>query len=335
MLQTIQGFDDPGARFEAGWVSGTAVASFSQSTTVRSPDATRRSAVVGSSSASSSAAGKVFTLGAPAAICVAGAAFKCENTSHSTSTFFALFGGGNVYLRVTAGVITVTYTGPSGEVTVPTTFAMDTAWHYLEVKAKFDAVSGIIEVRVDGEVIFSHAGATAAATNILQVYLNYSGNTSNDFFWDDVYVLDGTGAVNNDFLGDVQVAAVAPSAAGDETEWSSTGGPNWDAAGDPTFDYVFSDVVGETDLYNLASLGDDYEIFAVQPAATVYKNDAGTRTVDFVTKLAATEVTAPAGTLGTSSSSATAGAVQNLAPDGAAWDRTKFEALQLGVRVAS
>ena len=46
-------------------------------------------------------------------------------------------------------------------------------------------------------------------------------------YFDDLYVCDGSGSVNNDFLGDVRVVTVRPNGAGGSTQWTPDSGSNY------------------------------------------------------------------------------------------------------------
>lgn len=75
---------------------------------------------------------------------------------------------------------------------------------------------------------------------------------------DDIYVCDGTGGKNDDFLGNTYVETLEPDGAGASTQLTPSTGSNWenvDAEGnipDDDTTYNTADADAETDLYSLA-----------------------------------------------------------------------------------
>jgi hypothetical protein len=90
------------------------------------------------------------------------------------------------------------------------------AWTYIECKATFHPSAGSFEVRVDGAVVASASGVNTS--NSGNAYANTigtgTGTNDSDAYYDDWYVCDTAGAVNNDFLGDVRIEPLYPNADG-------------------------------------------------------------------------------------------------------------------------
>jgi len=92
-------------------------------------------------------------------------------------------------------------------------------WYYIEFKTLI-ASSGIYTLRINQQLDIFGLGDTDASG---------SGNASSAVFiakeggWDidDIYVCDGTGSINNDFLGNVRVLSVFPKANGSEQDWTA------------------------------------------------------------------------------------------------------------------
>lgn len=93
-------------------------------------------------------------------------------------------------------------------------------WSYVEWRVTIHPSAGAFEVRVDGEVWLSATGQNTRATAISLVdslvlgasYYPGGGGTVVDT--DDLYICDTTGSANTDFLGDVRVQTLRPSASG-------------------------------------------------------------------------------------------------------------------------
>lgn len=95
-------------------------------------------------------------------------------------------------------------------------------WYYVELKARLHDTAGTVDVRVNGVNVLSLAGqdtknaGTETVFNLLKI--NAIGNS-----WvilDDLYVCNGAGTVNNDFLGDVRVERLIPNGAGSNNQWT-------------------------------------------------------------------------------------------------------------------
>lgn len=103
-------------------------------------------------------------------------------------------------------------------------------WYYMEVKVVVDSSpSGSVEIRVNEDVIYTNTGINTAENTTIawdRVYfgvLNTGTGADRGIVFDDIYVCDGTGTINNDYLGDIQVRTVNPSGDGFYNTWSPTG----------------------------------------------------------------------------------------------------------------
>ncbi|MBF0095313.1 MAG: hypothetical protein HQL34_12335 [Alphaproteobacteria bacterium] len=102
-------------------------------------------------------------------------------------------------------------------------------WTFIEVKAVIADSGGSVTVRVNGAdfVSVSNADTKATATaSANSVKFWGSGGSGATVRYDDIYILDGTGAIN-DFLGDHRVRTLLP-AADDSVQFArSTGAYNY------------------------------------------------------------------------------------------------------------
>ncbi|MES4793250.1 MAG: hypothetical protein C4321_09995, partial [Chloroflexota bacterium] len=214
------------------------------------------------------------------------------------------------------------------------------SWVYLELKAKIDPTTGYIIVRANGvEVINLTNQNTRATANSFanQLLLQLSTGYGTDIWYDDVYVCDDSGTVNNNFLGDVRIRTVYPNAAGSATQWTPIGASaNYQAvseaqANDDT-DYVASATAGQVDLYQFAALPAG-QVFAVQSILTARKDDAGSRTIREKVRQGTTTYDGPTVPLGDSYQQFRN--IRNTAPDGSTWSESIFNALEWGVELVS
>jgi hypothetical protein len=132
------------------------------------------------------------------------------------------------------------------------------AWYHIQVKAVFNTgTSGSIELKVDDNSVLNLTGinTSGAATQINMMYVN--GISGTWTYIDDLYVCDGTGTINNDYLGPVGVYTMVPTGAGSSTQMTPSTGANWSCVDElppNTTDYVTTTAAGQTDLYAMSDL---------------------------------------------------------------------------------
>lgn len=180
-----------------------------------------------------------------------------------------------------------------GTTTIDTSPYLDFGvWHYFELKVTVrTSTNGAYELRHNGVDIMSGTTVDLADTGgdgWDTFAFRFTSNLTNTLRFDDMYVLDGTGAKNLDFLGPSVVEGVLPTAAGATTEWTPGSGSNWQQVDDnaTTTDESgaggvnSSDVNGQKDLYSYADLANiTGTIHAVQVGTQLGMSAAGTRTV--------------------------------------------------------
>lgn len=96
------------------------------------------------------------------------------------------------------------------------------AWHYIELKVKINSIGGLAEVKVDGVVYATFSGNTRTSANnyanLVRLYeINYFISQS----FDDLYLLDSTGTLATDYLGDSIVSQTYAIANGGTNNWSN------------------------------------------------------------------------------------------------------------------
>lgn len=107
------------------------------------------------------------------------------------------------------------------------------AWHYLQIDITLNATTGACTVILDGVTIINvtnqnFSDAASTATDFISI-------GSHDFTrFDDIIVMDGTGAVFNALIGDVEITSLIPDGDGAVAAWAVTGAAaNWQAVDDP------------------------------------------------------------------------------------------------------
>jgi len=183
----------------------------------------------------------------------------------------------------------------SGATTIDTSSYFDFGvWHYFEVKATVrTGVNGAYELRHNGVLEMSGSGMDMAenGTDGWDIFGFRYTSFSSGLLYDDMYILNGTGSKNNDFLDPSIVEGLLPSADGDDTQWTlDTGGvANWSQVDDSAIsapdDFSggginYSDTNGNRDLYEFMDLQQiTGTIHAVQVGTQLAMNTPGTRTV--------------------------------------------------------
>lgn len=153
--------------------------------------------------------------------------------------------GGNLYIFRNGGSVLVG--------SVQAALQHDT-WHYLEVKVDCSN-SGSLTIKVDGVQVFTVSATDFlhSTTDISAVML--SGNHDN-FWWEDVVIMDGSGSTFNDFMGDMRFESTVPDADGATVDWTPSAGSNFQCIDDTLgaynddTDYISSST---TDQDNYAS----------------------------------------------------------------------------------
>jgi hypothetical protein len=280
------------------------------------------------------------------------------NNNDPTANFFGLYtdGGttGHLYLRRTTTNTIQLYRGdaaggvvtsPSGTV-IATSAAgvLDGNWHYVEMSATINTTTGSVTVKVDGTTVISFTGNTkngGTSTNIDTLRFKtgrYVANPIATISIDDLYICDGTGTVNNTFLGDVRVQSLLPNAAGSSTQLAVTGAANnYTAAGESPYNdatYNSSSTVGQRDTYALSDLvAGTAGVIGVQAVAHMQKSDSGVANAKVALKSGGSVYYDATQSLGTSV--AAYSQVHETDPaTSAAWTVAAVNALEAGMEVA-
>ena len=214
-------------------------------------------------------------------------------------------------------------------------------WHYLECQATIHDTTGAIEVRVDGVAVLTLANVDNKRTATAQLTSWYLGSrkgaSANRIDFDDVYVADTTGGVNDDFLGDVRVDAHLPNGAGSTTAWTASAGNNYacvdEAAPNDDTDYVSTDTINNVDTYafpNLANAGG--AIQGLQVLACCLKEDAGACSLAPVVRPVATDRVGTTAAIGTTYAYHVRECYDVSPETGIAWTEDEFNASEFGVK---
>lgn len=164
------------------------------------------------------------------------------------------------------------------------TALVDNTLYHIELKAVLAAgTGGSVELRVNGQTVGSFTGINTGSLGIDRVVLgiNQAGASGWDILFDDLFIWDGTGTVNNDFIGERNVETLFPNADTATAAWTlSTGTSGFDLINDvPPADatnYLSSSTIGDESQFELESLTNTgITVTAVQVIGRADKADSG------------------------------------------------------------
>lgn len=131
-------------------------------------------------------------------------------------------------------------------------------WHFFEFKVRIHTTSGYFEFRQNGverctytDINTANAGTNGAA----RIQIEWEADSSDSVLLDDLYICDDTGGTFDDYLGNVFVDSVNPSADGSQLDWTpNSGSIHYTTIDDHEFpnistpDFISSTTTGHIDL---------------------------------------------------------------------------------------
>ncbi|RUW57178.1 hypothetical protein [Mesorhizobium sp. M8A.F.Ca.ET.021.01.1.1] len=163
---------------------------------------------------------------------------------------------------------------------------------YYHVEAKMiiaGSSAGSIEVRIGGDTFVAATGITTNGTAVGQIAFDQrvAGGDSCVFTMGNLYLWDGAGSVNNDWIGEKKVYTALPSADTVDADWAlSTGTSGYDLINDvPAVDatrYLESSTVGDVSIFETADVVPaSLAIAGVMTVVRAEKTDSGAGTLEF------------------------------------------------------
>ena len=168
------------------------------------------------------------------------------------------------------------------------------SWNYIEMKATIHDSAGVVVVRLNGVVELNLTSQdTRNGGNSTADAFQLGSQTSGDCYFDDVYACDDSGSANNDLLGDIRVVALAPTGAGNYSQFTPSTGSNYQNVDDATPDgdttYNSDGTVGHIDTYAFSDISQTGTIKAIQHLVYASKDDAGARSIAPVQRSGSTD----------------------------------------------
>lgn len=200
--------------------------------------------------------------------------------------FIARLGDANtyqVYLELNLNG-TINIVRGNGSVIATSVLSLQTnQWYYIELKVVFsDTGSAVLRVNEVEWINANPADTTQTTNNYANFFQLIGVGAGGSCYFDDLYVCNSSGSVNNDFLGDVQVEAIMPNADGSQNDWTPSAAADHytlvDEIPPATADYISSSNAGDIDLYAFPDLSIiTGAILGIQVCAYEEKDDAEAR----------------------------------------------------------
>lgn len=218
-------------------------------------------------------------------------------------------------------------------------------WNFIEWKVTITASTGANQcvVRLNNAEVLNLVGVstkTTANSSVNSISIGRNSTDSTETRFDDLYVCNNQGTINNDFLGDCRIETLYPNAPGNNTTFAPNGAPtNWQAVSEATPDddvsYVLSDVPGNMDSYMFTNpTGTLVQVFGIQAMMRARKDNAGTRTFARIVRVGGTDYAGSPYLLGTDYTYYRD--IMEINPGtGVPWNASDIAALEAGVKVVS
>lgn len=284
----------------------------------------------------------------PSAIASVVIGFSWYRYSNSNAVIIlrdAVSGVDHLQFKKNAGGFIEVRRGVNGTVLATGTHQLlNTVAYYIEIKATIHDSTGAVDVHVNEVSDISISGQdtrNGGLASVDQLRFGFAADNSvGGVDYDDMYVCDTTGSVNNDFLGDVRVEALFPNGNGNTSNLVGSDGNSTDnyllvdETAPNTTDYVESSTVSDKDTYAYTNLTPTSgTVKGVQILSYARKTDAGTRSIATIARHSGTEVDSSNFTLSTSY--AYFRDIRETKPGGGAWSISDVNGAEFGVKVTA
>lgn len=217
-----------------------------------------------------------------------------------------------------------------------TTSLLSNTFYFLEFKATI-GTAGSFQARIGGrdEIALSAGNTDPLGLGVATRVVLWADQFQLTMTYDDLYICDGTGTANNDFLGDMRVEDLHPVSAGAHADYAFTGAASATAAvnevaEDGDTSYVHSETVGDKQTYLFGPLSSaPTAVAGVQLSLVARKDDAGVRALAPVFRAAGADHAAGLIPLTDSYGYATYVAENNPA-SGLPWTGDEVDAIEAG-----
>ena len=154
---------------------------------------------------------------------------------------------------------------------------------------------------------------------------------------DDLYVCDGTGTTNNDFLGNIYVEGIDPNGDGNSTQLTPSTGSNWQnvdesnpSDGDTT--YNTADANSETDLYTMTDLSETGDILGLQAHVEVRVTSGNPRKIRIPVRQSTTTSEGSDLTIAGDDYGARRRILETNPHTASAWTKSEIDSVEVGIK---
>lgn len=222
----------------------------------------------------------------------------------------------------------------SGSTLLTTTkVILPSTWYYVELKVVLNSAStGTAEIHVNGNGWGSATGVTASSGSLADtIFIKGAGAPRID----DLFILDTSGSINNDFWGDMRIESVFPTSDAFYQQWTlSSGSRGWALLDDVPYNvanYISSGSLGQKHDFLMGTpQAGTGSIKAVQMDYLADKNDITLRQNRPFIRLPSA-VDYPGDTNTMTSTPIYYKQIWENRPDNVSWNTTTFGEAQFGV----
>jgi hypothetical protein len=201
--------------------------------------------------------------------------------------------------------------------------------NHIEFKLFSDATAGTVQLKLNGILVIDEDSLDTDGGDITQIL--WGCTYTDPVYWDNIFIAD-------DWQGILISVLCQPTSDSAVDFTPSTGTDNYamvdEVAQDGDTTYVESETVGNKDLYGYEDVTTGYDVVAVCVATTSKKDDAAAKGLQVIANQDSTDYDIGSA-VALSETYEREINILNLAPDGTAWTKTKFDAITWGFEVAS
>jgi len=210
-------------------------------------------------------------------------------------------------------------------------------WYYFEQKVYCDDSAGTVTIQLDDSEVMSFTGGD---TNHSSTYNCYSAVlfrliTADYLYLDDLYICDGSGSKNNDFLGTCNVQTLSPTS-DVASDWGpNTGSDNYaviDEA-EQNANYISDDTTGRQATFELDSLTINGTPVGVMICAESQLSDKINKCAKFITSNGAGTLEDAGYVIPGTDNPLTSSVIMEDDSDGNSWASSTVNSLRIGVEV--
>lgn len=225
-----------------------------------------------------------------------------------------------------------------------TTQILQGVWYYIEMQVTANGTTGVINLKVNttSELNLTAQNTITTVNNQINGIsfrgTNASGGTGK-YKLDDLYILDGSGNTNNDFLGDMKVETLSVGGPGSVTNWNPPAGyDNYQAVqNSSTSVYNSASGTNVVDTYSFNDLAKiNTDIAGIMITSSVRNSDSTNHNIKSVARIGSTNNVDSSSQTVNSTAFQDYNFIWETDPDtGVAWTASGINAAEFGIDLVS